>query len=237
MRRSLDPEPFNRIADHPSVKPHLGLPDPSSEVDFTEQVRAVQNVCLLTPDEDGAYLLIRKQAGLYEAHTMALPSARGRPMADLAKLGFAFMFTATDAEEICTYVLPGAKMADRWAAICGFKETFKRGEVSFRSITHSDWVLSGVGTSEGEAFHDLLGEAGRAESHPDDPVHDAWVGATIMGCKAGNPLKAIGLYNRWASIAGYEQSTILSLYPLVVDTGDAILAVSSSGLEILKIKD
>ncbi len=67
-------------------------------------------------------------------------------------------------------------------------------------------------------------------------MHDAWVGATIKGCLAGNIAKSINLFNRWALQTGYFPSAILSETPPLIDTGDAILGLSDAGVEILSVK-
>ncbi len=61
------------------------------------------------------------------------------------------------------------------------------------------------------------------------------VGATIAGCLAGNIVKAVSLFNRWAVQAGYMPSTILSLTPPTIHTGDAILTLHEGQVQILSV--
>ena len=238
MKRSLAPDPFNAIANHPNVRAGLGG---SGELDLTTLVRDPANFCLLTPNEDGAYILQRLQIGLYSAHTLAMPSARGRPMLQLMREGFAWLFTATDAIEIVTTVPDGADKASRWADAAGFVEMFRRERCvdqlgvlvggSFRRLAYADWVLqSPVCRAMGERFHAL--DAVPVD-HEDDPVHDRWVGATVLGCMNGNVLKAVGLYNRWAVVAGYAQADVLSTTPPLVDIGSAVIGLAQGELEVL----
>lgn len=248
MKRSLNAKPFNLIAMEPSVRPWLGYG--LEDIDLTPLVENPNNVCFLTENEDGGYILVKLRPGLYSAHTLALPSARGRAMLNCMRDGFATMFTATDAVEIVTMVPDGNEAGSRWADVAGFRETFRREAffplmdetvgASFRSLRYEDWVLKDPRHGKlGELFHERLdearGEAG-AHTHPDDPVHDRWVGATLSSAIEGNLPKAIEFYNRWAAQSGYEQSRIISVNPPVVDIGDGIVQLVSGRLDVLKVR-
>lgn len=233
MIRSLDPKPFNVLANHPEIRPWLGGTGP---LDLTGIVSDPQNFALLTPQIDGGYILIRRDLGLYEAHSMALSSARGRPMLELAKDGFRYMFTATDAIEITTQCPDGNTAALRWAEIVGFEHLGWRdqafdlnGELvgcSFKSLTYQAWVKKDRRNRlEGQRFHDRLGELKGGEIHAEDMAHDYWVGATIEGIRQGNVGKAVALYSRWAAQMGYFQPTVLSVNPPTIHQGDAVVTM------------
>lgn len=247
MKRSLNVAPFNVMANEPSVRPWLGG---VGELDLSSTVENPDNVCFLTENDDGGYICVKLQPGLYNAHTLSLPSARGKPMLNLMRDGFATMFMATDAIEIATMVPDGAESANRWADVAGFREMFRREAffplmdekvgASFRSLHYADWVMRDPRHGAlGRLFHDKLdaarGEAG-TETHPDDPAHDQWVGATLGGCIEGNLHKALGLYARWASQAGYTPAKIISVNPPVVDIGDAIVQLVSGRLDVLQAR-
>lgn len=248
MRRSFDPAPFNRVFNDPSVRPWMGRGvDP---MDLTGAVRNPANICLLTDCGEGGYLLERAQPGLYIAHTLALPAARGKPMLKLMEEGFAYLFLETDAVEVATFVPDSNLAADRWAVIAGFRETFRRESFfpygdeehldggSFRSLKYEEWVLRHKPNRvAGEQFHDMIHAASPSlGTHPDDPVHDAFVGATIRGVKAGNTQKAIVLFNRWAAQAMYQPATIISEHPVVIETGDAVLGMIDGEMRLLEVK-
>lgn len=245
MIRTLDAGAFNRIANDPCVRPWLGGTEPIP--DLTPTVANPENICLLTPEGDGGYILVKLRPGLYEAHSMALASARGRPMLTLMRDGFRWLFTATECCEIVTQVPDKSPGAERWAHLAGFRELYRReacfnldGEivgVSFRSLEYQDWVLKDArNRKDGEAFHAQLA-ALKPHSHADDPVHDAWVGATLEGCRQGNIGKAVSLYCHWASLAGYFQPTILSVHPPSIHQGDAIVSLSNGEPTFLKVFD
>ena len=67
----------------------FGLADPTAEIDLTPQISNPDNFAFLTDQGDGGYVLLKLQAGLYAAHTLALPAARGRPMLKLMRSVFA----------------------------------------------------------------------------------------------------------------------------------------------------
>lgn len=242
MKRTLDASVFNRIANHPCVRPHLGG---EGVLDLTANVENPDNYAFLTPHDDGGYLVVNLQPGLYAAHTLALPSARGRPMLELMRDGFRFMFTATDAVEIVTTCPDSNEAGARWADAAGFRETFRREAcfnlngrtvgASYRSLAYGDWVLRDKRNHrEGQEFHDLLASL-KPHNHPDDPVHDAWVGATIEGCIRGNICKSIAMYNRWSVQAGYVQSHILSVTPPLVNIGDAVVHLVDDRPHVLRL--
>jgi hypothetical protein len=236
--RTLESEDLNRIANDPEVRPWLGG---EGFIDLTEIAANPDNICLLTPNRDGAYVLHKLQSGMYEAHSLALETARGKPMLTLMRDGFRWMFTATDALEICTKCPDGNPAAARWADLAGFRETFRREGafdgrgVSYRTLHYPDWILKDRrNQKEGERFHEVL-EALRPHSHADDPAHDFWVGATVEGCRRGNISKAVAMYNRWAVFAGYMQSTILSVMPPVANIGDAVVHLMDEQVQVLRL--
>lgn len=216
--------------------------------DLSVVVSNPANFCFLTPNSDGGYIVARLDDGLYVAHTLALPSARGRPMLKLFREGFEYMFTATDCVEVVTTCPDGNDAGARWAEVAGFTETDRRDDffpmmgklvgASYRSLLYRDWVLKHPPNRQrGRDFHTQLHAANPALAlHAEDPVHDAWVGATIKGCQAGNVEKSVRLFNRWAVQHGYFPSAILSEKPPLIDTGDAILGLSDAGVEILSVK-
>jgi hypothetical protein len=247
MRRVLEASEFNKIAAHPDVKPWIGG-DPDAEVDLTNLVANPANYCFLTDRGMGGYILVNKGNGLYEAHTLAMPSDRGKAMLNLMRKGFAFMFLATDCTMVTTLVPDGAIHAASWARLAGFRNSFRREAFfrldgrfvggTFMNLSYEDWVAKAPGLVEqGQAFHGMMDRVRLEGSHADDDIHDRWVGATIAAIKAGNLIKAIGLYNRWATIAGYVQSHILSVNPPLVDIGDAVIQLIDGRMDVLKVRD
>ena len=247
MRRVLDATEFNRIAAHPDVKPWIGYAD-GDDVDLSHLVENPANVCFLTDRGLGGYILVNKGHGIYEAHTLAMPTDRGKPMLRLMREGFAFMFLVTDCVTVTTLVPDGSFQAASWAKLAGFRFSFRReaffrldGKLvggTFMALSHEDWVFCAPNLiNRGEAFHDMMETKRPHGSHADDPIHDRWVGATILAIEAGNLIKAITLYNRWAVIAGYVPATIITTNPPLVDIGDAVIQLIDGRMDVLKVRD
>jgi len=246
--RTLDPAPFITIANHPEVRPWLGFEDVEMDIGpaIAARVAHPDNFALLTKEHDGGYLYLKLQAGLYAVHTLAAPSARGRPMLRLMREGLAFMFSATDCVEIITQIPDGNENAKAWSQLAGFRDTFRResffplmGETvgcQFRSLGYQDWALSHAPNATlGNAFHEVLHSHGLA-SHAEDKAHDSMVGATILAAQGNNVIKGAGLYSRWAVAAGYASINVLSVTPTVIDTGDAVVTLLNGSLEVLHVK-
>ena len=247
MIRTLNSNIINEIANHEDVRFWLAYND--EVIDLGHLVSNINNYCFLTDEQDGGYILVNHGKGHYVAHTLAKPSARGKPMYQLMQDGFRFLFTNTDCIEISTLVPDGNKKALHWANIAGFKPTFRREEFfpqnnqmiggQFFTMTYQDWVLNCEHLSQiGEDFHEKIETAFGHFNHPYDAVHDKFVGATILGCRAGNITKAIEQYNKWALLAGYLPVQILNNTPPTIYMGTAIIQIGQENeLEILAVSE
>lgn len=243
MIRTLDATAFNRIANTPTVRPWLGGTD---RLDLTAAISNPENFAFLTDDGLGGYIYHRIDAGLFMVHTLSDPAGRGRAMLEARSESLREVFTKSDAVEVVTIVPAGNKGADLWANHAGFREVFGRqrsfdlmGEMvdaSYRSLSYGDWVKRDRGNlHDGRAFHSMIHAVTTEDHHPDDPVHDAWVGATMECCAQGAAEKGIALYNRYAVHAGYRPIRVLTAKPLVVDIGTAVLQSDQDGLRVLYV--
>ena len=244
--RTLNPNPFNIIANDENVRYWLAFNE-SDIIDLTNLVSNPNNFCFITDEGDGGYILINHGNGHYVAHTLSLPSARGKPMYNLMQDGFRFMFINTDCEKISTLVPDGNKKALNWTNLAGFKPTFRREEFiprdgtmvggQFFCMTYQDWVIKSEYIGEiGEDFHIQIEDALGRFNHPYDPIHDRYVGATILGCKCGNINKAIRHYNDWAKVAGYLPVEVLNNTPPTIYMRTAIIQIgNNNNMEILAV--
>lgn len=239
MLRTLDAKIINDLANHPEVRPFLGG---SGFLDLTSFVENIKNFCLMSDTKDGAYLLINKDNGIYEVHTLSYPGARGKIMFKLMHQARAFMFIITDCVELNTYVPDGLSNVNSWTINAGFHEDFKRENcfdlngknvgLTYYSMSYENWVLKDIeNLKEGQNFHALI-EA----SHKEDSIHDYWVGATIRSIKALNYVKGISFYNKWSIRTGYEPILPLAYQPMTVDIGTHILQLNADGIEVLRVK-
>jgi hypothetical protein len=241
MRRTMNADLINSVANASGVFPFLALPPGVLRGDLSPLVLNPENVTLVSDCGRGAYILHKISPCLYVAHSLALKSARGHVMQALMRDGFAYMYTQTDAIEIQTVVPTENRPATIWAHLAGFRPMFRResamvcngilSDVVYMTQNYMDWaVRDDINQKEGEAFHDGLG--GHLDHRP-DPVHDRWVGATLRCAKAGNLHKGVQLYNRWAALVGYLPVQIISHNPPLVDMGGDIVSLSERGVEFL----
>lgn len=184
--------------------------------------------------EGGCWLAKLVAPCRYVIHTNLLPAVR-RSSEALSRQALALAFLQTDAQELLTMIpqtIPHAKLLARRM---GFRHLFnrlgvwpadgKRYDIGFYGLSLDDWITRGACSQAGREFHDRLhGELG-LESHPDDAVHDAFVGAAVEMIKVGNVGKAVAVYNRWAQFAFYEPISLISENPLRIDIKQCVLQV------------
>lgn len=235
-------------ANNPNVRPLLGG---EGEIDLSGVVANPANFTFTS--EIGGIILIRlygdDYSAAYEAHSIFRPYSSPRRVLGIMRQVIDYMFTETDCALICTKVAdnnPGAA----WLAEKGHfvreahrKDAWAPGVgTSYMKLPLDRWPdLCSTATEQGRAFHALLEAAKRVEGsilpdHPEDAAHDAAVGASILMIKAGNVVKGINFYNKWASFAGYGAIALISEQPVVVDVRDAIVGLVNGRLEVLQCR-
>lgn len=244
VRREFSAERINAVANHPDVRPWIGG---DGVLDLTPLVADLRNV-LLTNDAGGVLFQLL-EPGLYEAHTLFLPEGRGRTAVEAVQDALRWMFTRTDAVEIGTKVPDGNKGALGLVRAIHGEKRFHRdaailigGEaigVGYYALPIMAWAGKAPGVAEsGHWFHEKL-EAAKAATegalppHADDDAHDQYVGATVEMIAAGQVAKGVSFYNRWAKVSGYGQVAVIAQNPLVIDIGDALLAVRDADFNVL----
>lgn len=239
IRRTMNAAGLNAVANDPAVRPWLGG---DGAIDLAETIENAENYALEC--EGGGFVLIRHEQGVYEVHSMFLTAARRHSRTAMIA-GMDYMFTRTDCEQILTKLPDGNVAATMLGRMGGFREHFRRAEgfegkgCAYASVAIQDWAMNNPDLeTDGEWFHRCLEGAKEAAgseltTHSHDPAHERAVGAAIRMVKAGNAVKGIAFYNRWALFAGYAPLSILTLYPLVIDVVDAIVEVNGADLEFL----
>ncbi len=96
IRREWDAELHNRIANDPAVKPTFGYNQ--GPTDLSPLLAEPESYILLSNGSDGAVIYEWSAPGVWQAHTMFLPSCRGRRAIDDAKAMIAWMFDHAAAE-------------------------------------------------------------------------------------------------------------------------------------------
>jgi hypothetical protein len=116
------------------------------------------------------------------------------------------------------------------------------GGVAYLKLTLDTWVgACSTVAEQGRGFHELIEAAKKAKgstlpAHPHDEAHDRAVGATVSMIKAGNTIKGVNHYNKWAIFAGYAQIELLSEQPVIVDVKDAVLGLRDGQMEVLQCR-
>ena len=205
--------------------------------DMTPAVHNVDNVALV--NEHGGFIFEKYAEGVYEVHTQFVPEGRGRLALEAAREAARFMFLSTDCVEILTKCKDDNRPAAVLTRVMGFRKLFRSGACDYYSLAFEDWRAQDASVlAAGQRFHAELEAAGVSPNHPEDEAHDRAAGAAYEMFLRGNPVKAAGLYNRWARFAGYRLVALLSISPLVVDIGDAVLGIgkANNSLEVLSCR-
>jgi hypothetical protein len=241
IKRTFDAAAVNAIANHPEVRPWIGG---EGELDTTETIANPANFALF--GEGGGFMLLSRDQGIYEVHSLFLPEARRFSLSRM-RAGLAYMFCQTDAFRLVTQVPDNHPAALALASKGGFRPWFRRedtplGPSLFMLLDLDDWVQQTADLeTDGHWFHDRIEHAKIAAQsdlpvHPDDPAHERAVGAAVRMIRAGNPGKGIATYNRWAASAGYAQITPVSFNPLVLDVVDALVTLNGAEMEVLQCR-
>ncbi|MFP5328865.1 MAG: hypothetical protein ACLGHC_01840 [Alphaproteobacteria bacterium] len=244
LRRTFDPTLLNEVVNHPDVRPFMAPGD--DPIDLAPLVSNPANFALVT--EGGGFLLHCHEPGIYEVHSQFLPEHRFRTR-DAMRAGFDYMFTRTDCERVVTQVPDNNGPAASLAKAAGFRPMFRRekgllGSTEYMGLSVEDWAQANADLeADGDWFHEQCEAAVKAvrpdiPDHPHDPAHDRAVGAAVRMIRAGNTVKGVAFYNRWARLAGYTPIRLLSLNPPTLDMSEDGLAfivqVSNGTMEILQ---
>lgn len=238
MRRTTDAAFLNSVANHEEVRPWLGG---EGVIDLAPVLADPMNYGL--DGDGGGFVYIHLGGYVYEVHSLFLPEAR-RGTAKAAQDGLRYMFTATECIEVVTKVPEPNKAAHGLVVRCGFSPMFRREKawgddaVEYWSLTADRWVQKSLDClAEGERFHDLLKGSGGHVDHDDDGPHDHAAGACCLMLKAGKPVKAAWLYNKWCSVTGYRMVHLATQEPPVMDIGTALIGLTPEGeLEVLECR-
>lgn len=249
VRRSFDAGEANRIVNDPSVLPTIGIAD---SLDLSEIISNPANVLMMA--EGGAILFMRDEPGIYEVHTSFLKNCRGSHAIEASLNAYRFMFCSTDCMTILTRIPAFNRPASLAARAVGFIPLFERkgvwpnrdgsvSDVRFYELNYASWLKKAKSelVRSGQAFHHRLEQEmarhGVTEKqHPDDECHDHYVGACVEMVYAGQPEKAVALYNRWARFSGYGQIALVARSPMVIDIGNAVLMIENNSFKVAKCR-
>jgi hypothetical protein len=227
IERTFDAAWFNGICNLPEVRPGLGG---EGEIDVSALILNPANYALKT--EHGGFILIAHGAGVYSVHSQFSAEGRGKFAVRAMRAGLEYMFTRTDCMRIFSHC-PDSNPATLGLARAGWAHQWFRREIEPQlgpGMTVSwdvfDWPNNDLSLEEdGRAFHALTEEAlsklgADLPEHPEDRVHDRYVGAAVRMCKRGWALKGVGLYNVYAVAAGYTPVQLINSDPVMVDCSE-----------------
>lgn len=227
------------------------LPGRASETDAGHlaqvalSARADDASNLLIRPEDGtpgAVLFERHEPGVYEMRAELPPEVQGASARAFLASAAGLAFVTTDAMEILT-LCPAEEPTTSSRTFMALGGAFEGEQPTGRrfALRYPEWVRTAdlplqLGAWARERYGaelvrpGLLGELGTA-----DPDLDRHLGAFVAMLFAGQPGKAVVLFNRWARIARRPTATLASLDPLLIDFGAHMLRVTPelSHLEVL----
>lgn len=248
VTRSFDAADINAIFNDPSVFPLVSVPG-IEKIDVTELLKDPRNVLLM--GEGGGILFCWHDIGTYEVHTAFLPQSRGRNALKVSLAAYRWMFTHTDCWTLLTKVPAINPAAEKFCQLVGATKEFERknvwptlegmADMSYWSLCYDDWIRKTPSLKQsGRAFHVRLEQefarhGAKEEIHPDEDCHDLHVGACAEMIYGGQLDKAILLYNRWASFAGYRLIGLVSRAPAVIDIGNSLLQITGDTFKVIRV--
>lgn len=249
IEQTASADRINAIANHPDVRRWVS-PEPERDLDLGMAIADPMNIALT--GEHGAMLFACLQQGVYEAHTMVLPEGRGRWALSFVQDCLSWVFCRTGAIELMTRV-PKGNLAARALAraihgtYCftnpdGWAQDGNSIPADIFSLVIQDWMRTAPKLPErGQWFHTRLEEefaaAGKREpNHPDDAVHDRYVGAAMEMVFGGQLDKGVIFYNRWAAMAGYVPISVVCRDPVTIDIGTAMVVKSGDDFYVPVIR-
>lgn len=254
IHRSFDADDINPILNDPRVFESIKLPGMTTDIDATPIVTNPSNVLLMA--EGGGIIFAQQEGGIYDVHTAFLKPERnktgGPHIRNVCEQAYRWIFTHTDCMVLQTRIPAFNRAAIIFAPLVGWRFEFERKgvwptdqgpvDMSYFSLRYEEWVRRDQEfVDSGRKFHQRLDEEfarhkALHDNHPDDEAHDRYVGACIQTILAGQPEKAVVLYNRWAAFSGYGPIAMVSRSPLLIDIGTALLMVENDNFKVIQCR-
>ena len=237
IQRTFDSALLESVANHPEVRPWLGMNGGSGEPLVLEplvsDLRNYAGICA-----HGGFIAVWVGQGRYDVHAMFLP---GTSAVGPAQNSMRIMFTETDCLTLLAKAPASNPRADALTRLLGFREVFRRDDawtdadgqrvpISYRELTVSDWVY----VSE-EAEH--AGRAVSAMGVPGNGSDDvSWyraLGGLAMMAEHGFLDKGLWVYNCRASHVDEPFAAVVPVVPGGFVVNDAVCAVRRGKVEVL----
>lgn len=210
------------ILDEPSVAKGA-LIDPTQPVNIHDWFEAGGLVFMA---EGGCFVIMPLSPFQVDAHTLFLPGHRGNKAFSAAQETISQIFTSTDTQEIFTKVHRDNRPVQMFTGLVGFDRFCEEGDFVHYRLSLTDWLTSNNGLeTEGEAIREALGVEMK-------PLQLKLVGFVSKCIKAGLLFRAIGTYNVWAALMGWQPLQVLSLNPTRIHAGDRVLTIQDGHYQI-----
>lgn len=245
ITRTMDATFLNTVANHPDVRPWLGGDGP---LDLTAMLANPANLAGVTAH--GGFVAVAVWPGRYEVHSLFLPDGRGTESVRAMRAACDYIFTVSDATELVTKVPSANTAADGLARLAHFAPLATvpmpwtggtRTLVGLLSLSIDRWALhSAAAWTLGGWLHQTF-EAVKAATGStlpahaeDDETHHYMAGAALLLIRAGQTVKGVDLYNRWALLAGYPGIRVVREHPPILDLDGMIAEAREDTMEILQ---
>lgn len=252
IRETFNTGAVHDVLNHPSILPAIS--EGGARLDVTELLLSGRGKACLVIDEGifhdgdtvvGCFLFVQAGPGAWEIHTNLLPEIRGQAGVEHTQDAIEWAFANLDATVL--YTQSGTEAVSKYAEFHGFRRMGVAPQRHFPSpctllrLTIHDWIDSQLAGArflaagrEFHAFAEKERQAAGAETHDDDEMHDRYAGFVVRmlrHCSLEGAVKAVRIYNEWASQANYHPIHLIALArgEIVVDIGDMALALSTDG--------
>lgn len=245
VSRATSADQINGLINHPNIRPWVAN-TADGVLNMSSTVANPNNHLVM--GEHGGIMFGQIMTGVYEAHTVVAPHARGRWTRGMIQSALHYMFTATDAYEITTRIPRGHPAAMAAALGAGMRMEFTIPDgVMFRdrvcdlhvlSFRIQDWTVAAPNLVErGAWFHSRLAQEAQRlgidePMHEDCPVHNRYAGLAVEMMLSGMQAKAVATYNRWARLVRHATVALVDTNVVRFDIG--LLSFRDGDIEVIR---
>lgn len=245
--RTMEAPGFNAIANHPAVRPWLGGDEP---MDLTGTLAHPDNVAGLAPG--GGFICVALGDGRYDVHSLFLPDREPQEAITTMRAALDYFFASTDGVTLVTKVPKGNRAALGLAKLAGFTLAWtgtvqwtatETRELDCYELGLDKWAArSQAALAAGTWLHDAMDEtktangSALADHSAEDAIHLQMAGAALLMVLAGNALKGVQLYNRWATVSAYPFIRLVRAHPAIIDLDGILVECRGEVLEVLSCR-
>lgn len=217
------------------------------KIDVTQLIADQNNVLLVA--EGGGLFFILQEPGTYWVHIAFRRAYRGAHALEVARNAFRWMFEHTNCLVLKARVPKFNRKTNWFCSLMGAAKEFERKgvwptdsgpvDMTYWSLDYGVWSRNAKEYVErGRMFHVKLSDEFIRHEKFDlipeqDECHYHRIGLCIETIYAGQPEKALLLYNQWARWADFGQIKLVARNPLIIDAGEAVLQFEDHNFKVL----